>query len=68
MYSLTPDEHFVLGLHPQHAGVVLAGGFSGHGFKFASAVGDVIADLLADGVTTRDIAFLSPVRFTPQSC
>ena len=68
MYSLTPDEHFVLGLHPQHAGVVLAGGFSGHGFKFASAVGDVIADLLADGVTTRDIAFLSPARFTPQSC
>jgi glycine/D-amino acid oxidase-like deaminating enzyme len=48
--------------------VVLAGGFSGHGFKFASAIGDVIADLLADGASGRDIAFLSPARFTPQSC
>jgi sarcosine oxidase len=66
MYSLTPDEHFVLGLHPHHAGVVLAGGFSGHGFKFASAIGDVVADLLADGTTDRDIRFLSPGRFAPQ--
>jgi sarcosine oxidase len=64
MYCLTPDEHFVLGVHPHHAGVVLAGGFSGHGFKFASAIGDVVADLLADGTTGRDVAFLSPARFT----
>ncbi len=63
MYSLTPDEHFVLGTHPADARVVLAGGFSGHGFKFASAIGEVIADLLADGATGRDIGFLAPTRF-----
>jgi sarcosine oxidase len=63
MYSLTPDEHFVLGTHPNDSRIVLAGGFSGHGFKFASAVGDVIADLLAAGATAHDIAFLAPTRF-----
>jgi sarcosine oxidase len=63
MYSLTPDEHFVLGMHPDDARIVLAGGFSGHGFKFASAIGDVIADLLVHGQTARDINFLRPTRF-----
>jgi sarcosine oxidase len=63
MYSLTPDEHFVLGTHPDDARIVLAGGFSGHGFKFASAIGDVIADLLVHGQTARDIDFLAPTRF-----
>jgi sarcosine oxidase len=63
MYSLTPDEHFVLGTHPDDSRIVLAGGFSGHGFKFASAIGDIIADLLIDGETARDIAFLAPARF-----
>jgi sarcosine oxidase len=63
MYSLTPDEHFVLGTHPDDSRIVLAGGFSGHGFKFASAIGDVIADLLIDGETARDIGFLAPTRF-----
>ena len=38
MYSLTPDRNFVVGLHPRHRNVVVCGGFSGHGFKFASVV------------------------------
>lgn len=63
MYSLTPDEHFVLGLHPDEPNVVLAGGFSGHGFKFASAIGDIVTDLLIDGATRHPIGFLSPHRF-----
>lgn len=63
MYTLTPDEHFVLGSHPCDSRIVLAGGFSGHGFKFASVVGEVVADLLVDGGTSHDIAFLSPQRF-----
>jgi glycine/D-amino acid oxidase-like deaminating enzyme len=63
MYSLTPDEHFVLGSHPDDPRVVLAGGFSGHGFKFASAIGDVVTDLLAAGGTRFDIGFLAPERF-----
>ena len=64
MYSLTPDEHFVVGLHPGDPRIVLAGGFSGHGFKFASVVGEIVADLLADGATEHDIGFLSPQRFS----
>lgn len=63
MYTNTPDEHFVLGLHPQHQQVVLAGGFSGHGFKFCSVVGEVLADLATAGHTRHPIAFCSPTRF-----
>lgn len=51
-YTLTPDRHFVIDRHPANANVVLAAGFSGHGFKFASVVGEILADL-ADGGTTR---------------
>lgn len=64
MYALTPDRHFVVGLHPAHRNVVVCGGFSGHGFKFASVVGEIGAQLALDGATTHDIAFLSPSRFT----
>lgn len=63
MYTLTPDEHFVVGLHPDHSNVVLACGFSGHGFKFAAVVGEVVADLVLEGETLHSIEFLSPGRF-----
>ncbi len=49
MYTLTPDRHFVIDGHPQYENVVYAGGFSGHGFKFASVVGEILADLAIDG-------------------
>jgi monomeric sarcosine oxidase len=42
MYTLTPDEHFVIDFHPEYGNVVLGAGFSGHGFKFASVVGEVL--------------------------
>jgi sarcosine oxidase len=45
MYTLTPDAHFALGAHPRRAGVFVACGLSGHGFKFAAAIGDVLAAL-----------------------
>jgi sarcosine oxidase len=38
LYTLTPDEHFVIGPHPDHAQVAVACGFSGHGFKFVPVV------------------------------
>lgn len=63
MYTLTPDEHFVVGLHPDHPDIAIACGFSGHGFKFASVIGEVLADLIVDGRTTDAIDFLSPKRF-----
>jgi sarcosine oxidase len=63
MYSLTPDEHFVIALHPSDERVAVAGGFSGHGFKFAPVVGEIVADLALEGGTRFDIDFLSPKRF-----
>jgi sarcosine oxidase len=62
MYSLTPDRNFVIGLHPRQRNVVLCGGFSGHGFKFSSVVGEIGAQLAIDGATTHNVGFLSPER------
>ncbi len=64
MYARTPDDDFAIDLHPEHANVVLCGGFSGHGFKFASVVGEIAADLALDGGTALDIGFLSLRRFS----
>jgi len=65
MYASTPDEDFVLGLVPGLAGrVVVAAGFSGHGFKFVPVVGEVVADLVVAGGTSFDLGFLAPERFS----
>jgi sarcosine oxidase len=63
MYSLTPDSHFVIDRHPAHANVVLCGGFSGHGFKFAPVIGEIAASLALDGGSRHEIGFLSFKRF-----
>jgi sarcosine oxidase len=59
MYTMTPDEHFILDRHPRHNNVAIAAGFSGHGFKFAPVVGEVMADLTTTGRTRHPIDFLS---------
>jgi sarcosine oxidase len=51
IYTLTPDRHFLIDRHPEADGVVFAAGFSGHGFKFAPVVGEILADLALDGAT-----------------
>jgi sarcosine oxidase len=48
LYTRTPDEHFIIDRHPQHPEVTIAAGFSGHGFKFATVVGEHLADLALD--------------------
>ena len=58
LFELSPDEHFFLDRHPEHPSVILAAGFSGHGFKFASVVGEVVADLVLDDATRHEIGFL----------
>jgi sarcosine oxidase len=63
IYTLTPDRHFVIDVHPQHANVVFAAGFSGHGFKFAPVVGEVLADLALTGRTDWPIGMLRLERF-----
>jgi sarcosine oxidase len=55
MFTNTPDEHFILDLHPEYAQVSIAAGFSGHGFKFASVVGEIMADLATNGTTQHNI-------------
>jgi sarcosine oxidase len=64
MYTLTPDEHFVIDLLPGSGGrVAIACGFSGHGFKFTPVVGEVLADLALTGATEQPIGFLRATRF-----
>jgi sarcosine oxidase len=63
MYTLTPDKHFVIAVHPEHPQVSLACGFSGHGFKFASVVGEILADLAERGETNHSIDMFRPDRF-----
>lgn len=59
MFTNTPDEHFILDHHPRHAQVVLASPCSGHGYKFCSVIGEILADLATgDGATRQDIEFL----------
>ncbi|MEI6240799.1 MAG: N-methyl-L-tryptophan oxidase [Planctomycetia bacterium] len=63
LYTMSPDHRFVVGLHPECDRVALAAGFSGHGFKFASVMGEALADLTTAGKTSLPIGFLSPERF-----
>jgi len=63
MYTVTPDHHFVMDLHPTFPQVSVACGFSGHGFKFATTVGEILADLAEHGRTRHEIAMFSAKRF-----
>jgi sarcosine oxidase len=62
LYTMTPDEHFIVDHHPRHKNVVFAAGFSGHGFKFAPVIAIALADLLSDGKTSLPVGFLSVDR------
>jgi sarcosine oxidase len=63
MYTLTPDEHFAIGPHPRAPRVVVAGGFSGHGYKFAPVVGEIVAALLAADAPPFGLDLFDPARF-----
>ena len=63
MYTLTPDKHFVIDVHPRCPQVSVACGFSGHGFKFASVVGEILADLAQSGTTRHPIGMFAARRF-----
>ena len=63
LYTMTPDEHFIIGPHPDVPNCTVACGFSGHGFKFAPVIGEILADLVTMGSTAHSIDFVSPRRF-----
>jgi monomeric sarcosine oxidase len=50
-YTMTPDEDFVIDLHPEYPQIVIASTCSGHGFKFAPVIGQMLADLALTGAT-----------------
>ncbi|PSP47644.1 N-methyl-L-tryptophan oxidase, partial [Halobacteriales archaeon QH_6_66_25] len=59
IYTNSPDQQFVIDRLPSHPEVVVSGGFSGHGYKFASVVGEITADLASEGHTAHDIDLFS---------
>ncbi len=63
MFTNTPDEHFIVDSLPGNTQVVVAAGFSGHGFKFASVIGEILSDLAIKGETEHDIDLLKIDRF-----
>ena len=63
LFELSPDEHFIVDRHPDAPGAVVAAGFSGHGFKFCSVIGEIVADLALDGSTQHDIELFRLDRF-----
>jgi sarcosine oxidase len=63
MYTNTPDEHFLVGRLRRAPQVVLLGGFSGHGYKMASVIGEIAADLVVRGESAFDLGMFAPERF-----
>jgi sarcosine oxidase len=56
MYTNTPDHDFIIDWHPHHDRVLILSPCSGHGFKFASAIGEIVADMVTGRETTLDLA------------
>lgn len=64
IFTNTPDEHFILDRHPKYPQVCLAAGFSGHGFKFCSVVGEIMADLVQHGSTRHKVELFQLARLS----
>lgn len=63
LYTTTPDKHFILDHHPSEKRVTIAAGFSGHGFKFAPALGEVLAALALEEESPAPLAMFAAGRF-----
>ena len=64
LFTNSPDEHFILDHHPEVPSAVIAAGFSGHGYKFCSVVGEIMAELALDGGSSLDLSLFRLARFT----
>ncbi len=62
-YTITPDGHFIIDFHPYYRNVVLAAGFSGHGFKFASIIGEILGDMVIGSEVSYDLTLFRAGRF-----
>lgn len=63
IYTMTPDEHFIIDQHPEHPQIVIASCCSGHAFKFSTVLGRILRDLAMDGVVDDDISLFRMSRF-----
>lgn len=63
IYTKTPDEHFIIDRLPQLPQVVVVSACSGHGFKFAPAIGEIVSELVIDGRSKLDITPFALARF-----
>lgn len=63
LYTNTPDLNFVVGQRAEEPNVTIVSACSGHGFKFASVIGEVVAESTAGGTPNYDVSFMSPGRF-----
>ena len=63
LYTYSPDEDFILDFYNNNEDVVIASGFSGHGFKFASVIGEILSELAINGKSIHPINFLKSNRF-----
>jgi sarcosine oxidase len=64
LYAMTPDGHFVIDRLPDAPQILVALACSGHGFKFAPVIGEILADLATKGATSHDISRFRVARFT----
>lgn len=67
LYTNTPDEHFILDRHPRHPGAWIVSPCSGHGFKFAPAIGEAVADLVTGKAPRYDLEPFSIKRLAVSS-
>jgi sarcosine oxidase len=67
LFEPSPDEHFIVDGHPSAPSAVIAAGFSGHGYKFCSVIGEILADLAIEGSTRHDIGLFRIDRFESPS-
>ncbi|USG64892.1 N-methyl-L-tryptophan oxidase [Brevibacillus ruminantium] len=63
LYTFTPDENFIIDKHPKYPHITIAAGFSGHGFKFSSVVGEAVSQLLTNGTSVHDLSAFSVNRW-----
>ncbi|WP_214836486.1 N-methyl-L-tryptophan oxidase [Exiguobacterium sp. s36] len=63
LYTMSDDHDFIVDVHPEHSNVLIACGFSGHGFKFGSVMGEVLSQLTLDGQTSFDLSRFRLARF-----
>lgn len=64
IYDQSPDEDFIIDWHPSDQRIILAGGFSGHGFKFASVIGKILSEMALDQPLIHSIDSFKLSRFT----